>query len=459
MATLFFRVQNKKHKIDMLFSSQLRVNVIGWKEALSSPEKWMRHQRANFALHEALNRIELIVKTEVAGMKFEKAHVESQILAIADPKKSEAIEQARRAEEEERLKKERIKEEKRLLNKKRKEVEQANIWNFLDKFVDDIKTGERLNGNDPYTPATCKSWGSFRKLFNAFDPGHKLTWTDVNRELVTKFLKHLKDNDYMTTSINKYLVTFRAMVGYAYDDRLHENDRALGCFSKLKIEERDKAVEIYLNESELQALAEMKLEGLKEQVRDVFLVGCYTCQRVSDYNNITPDSFTTTAKGTPIIRLIQQKTRNEVKIPIMNPNLQAICEKYNYRLPSVVDVILNRYIKEILKQLSETVPSLAVKVPTKLTMKQKKNEAEEKLKVERTSKGQVMMPRYECVTTHTARRSGITNMYLTHKYNIVQMMHVSGHKTQKTFMDYIKLSSDEIADEIDAIANPKADVF
>ena len=72
----------------------------------------------------------------------------------------------------------------------------------------------------------------------------------------------------------------------------------------------------------------------------------------------------------------------------------------------------------------------------------------------------VMTPRYNCVTTHTARRSGITNMYLTHKYTILQMMHVSGHKTQKTFMDYIKLSSDEIADEIDAIANgAKADVF
>lgn len=33
------------------------------------------------------------------------------------------------------------------------------------------------------------------------------------------------------------------------------------------------------------------------------------------------------------------------------------------------------------------------------------------------------------------------------------MMYVSYHKTQKTFMDYIKLSSDEIADEIDAIIN------
>lgn len=144
----------------------------------------------------------------------------------------------------------------------------------------------------------------------------------------------------------------------------------------------------------------------------------------------------------------------------MNPNLQAICEKYGYKLPSVVDVILNRYIKEILKKLSETVPSLAVTVRTKLTMKQKKQEDDGKMIVERNSKGEVMMPRYNCVTTHTARRSGITNMYLTHKYTILQMMHVSGHKTQKTFMDYIKLSSDEIADEIDARTNQtRMDVF
>ncbi len=34
----------------------------------------------------------------------------------------------------------------------------------------------------------------------------------------------------------------------------------------------------------------------------------------------------------------------------MNPNLRAICEKYAYNLPSVVDVILNRYIKDILSR-------------------------------------------------------------------------------------------------------------
>ena len=232
------------------------------------------------------------------------------------------------------------------------------------------------------------------------------------------------------------------------------------CFSKRKIEESDKAVEIYLTAAELQALYEMPLTGLKEQVRDIFLVGCYTCQRVSDYTNISPESFTTTAKGTPIIRLIQQKTRTEVKIPIMNPNLQAICEKYNYKLPSVIDVIINRYIKEILTDLSTTLPSLAVKIPTKLTMKQRNNVKQGKMDFEMNDKGEALVTRAQSVTTHTARRSGITNMYLSHKFTIVQMMHVSGHKTQKTFMDYIKLSSDEIADEIDAIVNAnKGEIF
>ncbi len=460
IATLFFRVQNKKHKVDTLFSSQIRVNVAEWKNALSSPENWMRHQRANFGLHDALNRIELVVKSEVEGMSFDKSHVEAEILAIANPKKSEAIMKAKH-EEEERLQEElRIKAEQEQLIQEGLDAERAKIWNFLNRFCEEIKSGARLNGHNRYAPGTIKAWFSFRKLYDQFDRKHRFTWYQVDRAFVTKFLAFMEKNDYMVSAQNKYLVDFRAIVNYAYLDGIHDNDRAMQYFSKKKIEDGDKAIEIYLNEAELQALYEMPLSGKHDEVRDIFLVGCYTCQRVSDYNDIDKNCFTTTAKGTPVIRLVQKKTRNEVKIPIMNPNLRAICEKYAYNLPSVIDVILNRYIKDILRKLSESIPTLGKMVTTKLTMKQKKLVEDGKLVVERNDKGEVVMPRYACVTTHTARRSGITNMYLSHKYTIVQMMHVSGHKTQKTFMDYIKLSSDEIADEIDAIANPtKADVF
>ena len=420
----------------------------------------MRHQRANFNLHDSLNRIELVVKSEVGGMSFDKSHVELEILAIANPKKAEAMMKARREEEERRQEEERIKEEQVRLIKEGIDAERAKIWNFLNRFWEEIKSGNRLNGHNRYAPGTVKAWFSFRKLYDQFDRKHRFTWYQIDRAFVTKFFVFMEKNDYMVSAQNKYLVDLRAIVNYAYLDGIHDNDRAMQYFSKKKIEDDDKAIEIYLTETELQALYEMPLSGKQDEVRDIFLVGCYTCQRVSDYNDIDKDCFTTTAKGTPVIRLIQKKTRNEVKIPIMNPNLKAICEKYSYNLPSVVDVILNRYIKDILKKLSETTPSLGKKVTTKLTMKQKQLEENDKLVVERNEKGEVIMPRYNCVTTHTARRSGITNMYLTHKYTIIQMMHVSGHKTQKTFMDYIKLSSDEIADEIDAIANgTKSEVF
>lgn len=453
-ATLFVRVQDPLRKIDVQFTSHLRVGVQEWKTAVSSEDALARHRKEYPKLHDMLGRIEIMLKREMDAPEFDREKIKSEILAIAKPDKSEILRRQKEAEIEAQRKEERERAEKEAAEKKAAEDARANIWNYLDAFVNNIKLGKRLNGNTPYTPGSVKAWSSFRKLYDGFDKRHRLTWSDVDRALVAKFTDHLVKNGYMVTSINKYIVSFRAVVGYAYADGFHNNDRAMMCFSKRKIEEADKAVEIYLTSAELQALYEMPLAGLKEQVRDIFLVGCYTCQRVSDYSNISPESFATTAKGTPIIRLIQQKTRTEVKIPIMNPNLQAICEKYNYKLPSVIDVIINRYIKEILTDLSSTVPSLAVKIPTKLTMKQRNNVKQGRMDFEMNDKGEAMITRAQSVTTHTARRSGITNMYLSHKFTIVQMMHVSGHKTQKTFMDYIKLSSDEIADEIDAIANP-----
>ena len=459
-ATLFVRVQDPSRKIDVQFTTRIKTSVPEWKAAVADENSLARHRKQNPKLHDMLGRIEVMLDREMSAPLFDRERVKAEILAIADPEKSEILRKQREAEEAARMEDERIRIEQERLVREGIEEERAKIWNFLNQFCADIKSGKRLNGNDRYSAGTVKAWYSFMKLYDGFDRKHRFTWDMVNREFVTKFLAYMEKQGYMVTAQNKYLVTLRALVGYAYTDGIHNNDRATKCFSKKKIEERDKAAEIYLTESELQALYEMPLTGLHEQVRDIFLVGCYTCQRVSDYNNISKDSFTTTAKGTPIIRLIQQKTRTEVKIPIMNPYLQAICEKYNYNIPSVIDVIINRYIKQILKELSEKVPSLALKVPTKLTMKQKQNLANGKIEIEHNDKGEVVMPRYNCVTTHTARRSGITNMYLSHKYTIVQMMHVSGHKTQKTFMDYIKLSSDEIADEIDAIANgPKSDVF
>ena len=275
-----------------------------------------------------------------------------------------------------------------------------------------------------------------------------LTWKDINKALADRFVSFMEKNGYMVTSINKYIICFKAMIQNAMDQELHNNLIALRAFSKKKIQETDKAKEIYLTKTELQALYEMPLEGLKDKVRDVFLVGCYTCQRFSDYARLEKENFTKTAKGTKVVRIVQEKTGNDVVIPILNDNLLHIAEKYGYDIPKVNDVILNRYIKQILKELSSTVPSLARKERTLLTMKEREKEKQGLVSFERDNKGYVIKPRYELVSSHTARRSGITNLYLSGNFDTYQMMSISGHRDEKTFYEYIKLSSDEVADSI-----------
>lgn len=39
-------------------------------------------------------------------------------------------------------------------------------------------------------------------------------------------------------------------------------------------------------------------------------------------------------------------------------------------------------------------------------------------------------------------------MYLSGKYTIPEMMSVSGHKDQRTFLDYVKLSMGELAEVV-----------
>lgn len=192
----------------------------------------------------------------------------------------------------------------------------------------------------------------------------------------------------------------------------------------------------------------MKLCGLKEEVRDVFLVGCFTGQRFSDYSRIDSTCLDVTAKGTKVLRLIQIKTGKAVVIPILDTRLVSILEKYDYDLPNIVDVVFNRYIKEICRELSESVPSLAEYLPTILTKKEKEAERDGKATFERDKQGRVIKHRYELVMSHTARRTCITLMHLSRKYTIPQMMSVSGHTKTETFFRYLKQSLDDDADSV-----------
>lgn len=442
-ASVYLRVQKRNPKLNILVCSKVSVDIQQWDKVTQDVAKWNDYCKTQDGrkVKETLDSISSAIDNLISQGIYDKARIDE---VVEDVVFREERERQRIQEEEERQEQERL----RLIKEQEEEARKADVILFLENFLEGIKNGRIKNGAENYTLNTCKVWSNFLGILKRFIQIYPFTWKDINKALADHFVSFMEKNGYMVTSINKYIICFKAMIQNAMDQELHNNLIALRAFSKKKIQETDKAKEIYLTKAELQALYEMPLEGLKDKVRDVFLVGCYTCQRFSDYARLEKENFTKTAKGTKVVRIVQEKTGNDVVIPILNDNLLHIAEKYGYDIPKVNDVILNRYIKQILKELSSTVPSLARKERTLLTMKEREKEKQGLVSFERDNKENVIKPRYELVSSHTARRSGITNLYLSGNFDTYQMMSISGHRDEKTFYEYIKLSSDEVADSI-----------
>jgi integrase len=443
LGTLFVRVRRRVPALQIKISTRIQVDIASWEKAVSGTKEWSRFVKTKDGkvINEKLQAIDAAIDNLIGQGIYDKVALDE---AVANIVFAEEREKQKRKEEAERM----LREKKAKIQAELEAARRADVLRFLENYVASMKDGTIKYKGANYTKNTVKCWNNFLGILTKFYKNNPFTWNDINKSLTDRFLCFMETEGYMVSAINKYLVTFRAMVGYAMEQGLHDNANALKAFTKRKIVESDKAKEIYLTAGEIQSLFEMKLQGLDAIVRDVFLVGCYTCQRFSDYSRLERENFTTTANGTKIVRLIQIKTRNAVVIPILNDNLLTIAERYNYDIPAVNDVVLNRYIKQILKELSQTVPTLAKKERTLLTMKERTKEERGEVTFERDSKGNVVKPRYELVSSHTARRSGITNLYLTGKFDTFQMMSISGHRDMKTFTEYIKLSSDEIADGI-----------
>ena len=117
-------------------------------------------------------------------------------------------------------------------------------------------------------------------------------------------------------------------------------------------------------------------------------------------------------------------------------------------MPEIGDIVMNRYLKRIGEKLSHIVKSLAKDVKTILT-KQERIAEEGKTKTFRYDEdGNAIKYKWELISTHTGRRTCATNMYLSKKYDIREMMLVTGHKKVETFTKYIKLSLDEEAHKL-----------
>lgn len=277
--------------------------------------------------------------------------------------------------------------------------------------------------------------------------GHDLRWSDINARVSADFIDYMEaEEHFMPSTINNQLASLKCVMRWSYEQGDHSNTSFThkNVLPARRVTDDDQRAKIALTSEEVQALYEMPLKGLQARVRDIFLVGVYTAQRFSDYARLTAENFCVTQRGTRGIRLIQQKTGTKVFVPQLTPNLEEIAKRYDYNLPRLSKVIVNIEIKKICEKLSETLPSLKQLVPTYLTRRQDKDIQQ----YETDERGRVLVPRWQLVCSHTARRTGLTLLFKSHKFNDRQLMSVSGHKSSQMLSKYLRMSEEEMADNI-----------
>jgi integrase len=174
---------------------------------------------------------------------------------------------------------------------------------------------------------------------------------------------------------------------------------------------------VALSDKEIIRLYKFNLKGNKtlEQVRDFFVFQSFVGLRYQDASTINPENIVE-IDGDIFIKTITQKTNELVIIPC-NPIVLEIFKKYESnpnRLPrAYANQVFNRYLKEVCRQAGFT----------------------EKGRLSTDPKKEL----WECTSSHTSRRSFATNLYLD-GYPVNEIMKCTGHKTEKAFWKYIRVS-------------------
>ncbi len=188
----------------------------------------------------------------------------------------------------------------------------------------------------------------------------------------------------------------------------------------------------YLDENELQALAGLDLAENPhlDRVRDQFLLLAWTGCRYSDLGKLTR-KYIVNEDGYDCFKLEQQKTGAKVVIPILPP-IVPILEKYDYQPPRPIsNQRFNDYIKIVAKMAG-----LDDEVAVSHTQQQKGEFVPGRVETRKA--------KWQAVTAHSARRSFATNMY-KRQFPTLAIMAITGHKTEKSFLTYIKVSESENA--------------
>lgn len=347
--------------------------------------------------------------------------------------------------------------------KQKAEAERVTLMDWIETFISQCESGERLKRKSAkqITAGTIKSYrGTQSQMKKYQEVRHKvIDFDDVTIDFYDDwkcFFLEKKDKKgnprpYSPNTIGRHVKNLKIFLYAAKEMKLTTNND----FESARFTVDSQDVEnVYLTDERVQQLyvadfTDKKfVERLMKQApdakernvmkdqltrrtprvlneaKDIFVVGCLTGQRVSDYKRINSSMIRTLSDGNDYLYLQQEKTGKWIYIPL-DLRVRAILERYGGKLPPIYDQDLNERIKVVGRLMNwrenAGITELhgVMEVPTTKAF-------------------------YECIKTHTARRTFATNAHKNHM-SLTAIMTITGHSSERMLRKYLKLDNEEKA--------------
>lgn len=246
--------------------------------------------------------------------------------------------------------------------------------------------------------------------------GEECRWESVTKPNLHAFVVYMSER-LSPGSVKTYTAMFKSVLNL-YSD---EVDLPKG-FDKLLSVKKEDPLNTFLTDKEIEMVSRYEpLSDTERIVRNWFLLGCVTGARHSDYVQFTRENIVD-----DFLVYVSQKTKIRAEVPLSPVVLRIFeeAERFGLTGKSVSDVTFNEVIRKICRQCGIV----------------------ERLKLYKAGKD-VVGEKWEFVSSHTARRSFCTNLYLRgcDLYCISKLM---GHSSVTMTEKYICIGFRDLSDKI-----------